>query len=131
LRWAGRGRRVRGVISKAKTVDAFLAGLPAEERAVFEKVRAMFRKGEPGVVESMAYGMPSYKVGEQSVGAFNHQKQYLCLYVNPEAVDPHRKALKALKLDCGKSCIRFKQPEQLPLDLAEKMIAAAVKLAGA
>lgn len=79
----------------------------------------------------MAYGMPTYKVGEQSVVAFNRQKQYLCLYVNPAAVDPHRKALKALKLDCGKSCIRFKQPEQLPLELAEQMIAASIELAGA
>lgn len=119
------------MISKAKSVEDFLAGLPGDERAVFAKVRTMFRRAGPKVAESMAYGMPTYQIGEQMVGAFNHQKQYLCLYVNPEAVDPHRKALKALKLDCGKSCIRFKKPEQLPLDLAEQMIAAAAKLAGA
>ena len=119
------------MISKAKTVEEFLAERPEEERAVFGAIRAMFKKAGPKVVESMDYGMPTYKVGEQSVGAFNQQKNYLCLYVNPAAVDPHRKALKALKLDCGKSCIRFKKPEQLPLDLAEKMIGAAGKFAGA
>lgn len=117
------------MISKASTVDAFLATLPVAEREVFSQLRAWLRSGAAPVVESMAYGMPSYKVGEEMVGAFNHQKNYLCLYLTPAAIDPHRKALKAAGLDCGKSCIRFRQPDALPLELAKTMIAAALKLA--
>lgn len=81
------------------------------------------------VVESMTYRMPTYMIGENHVGALNKQKQYLCLYLNPEAIDPHRTELKAAKLDCGKSCIRFRKPEQLPMKLAATMIQAAIKLA--
>jgi uncharacterized protein YdhG (YjbR/CyaY superfamily) len=113
------------MISKAANVDAFLAGLPAEERAVFARLRAEFRQA--GVTESMRYGMPGYVIGAVMVGGFNRQKHYLCLYANPDALVPHRAALG--RLDCGKGCVRFRHPADLPLAVAEKIIRAAVKLA--
>lgn len=118
------------MISKATTVDDFLKSSPPGERAVFAKIRALLKKAHPKVEESMKYRMPTYLVGEYHLGAFNKQKNYLCLYLNPEAVDPYRKELKAAGLDCGKSCLRFTKPEQLPLDLAAKIIQTAGKLAG-
>lgn len=116
------------MISGASTVDAFLETVSAEEKAVFKKLRKHLL-ADKAVVESMEYRMPTYKIGANMVGALNKQKQYLCLYLNSEAVDPHRAALKAAKLDCGKSCIRFKKLEQLPFPLAATMIKAAMKLA--
>ena len=89
------------MISQAATVDAFLETLPADERVVFAKLRQLLKASNPKAVESMKYRMPTYMVGEAMVGALNKQKQYLCLYANPAAVDPHRKELG--KLDCGKS----------------------------
>ena len=118
------------MISQASTVDGFLNTLMDDERAVFGRLRAMLKKAHPKVEESMRYRMPTYQVGESMVGAFNKQKHYLCLYLNPEAVDPYRKELKAAGLDCGKSCLRFTKPDKLPLDLAAKIIKAAGKLAG-
>jgi len=118
------------MISGATTVNEFLKTVSPEERAVFAKIRALLRKAHPKVEESMKYRMPTYLVGENMVGAFNRRKNYLCLYLNPEAVDPYRKELKAAGLDCGKSCLRFTKPEQLPLDLAGKIIQDAGKLAG-
>ena len=79
----------------------------------------------------MQYRMPCYGTGDATVGAFNRQKQYFALYLNPAAVAPHRAALKKRGLDCGKSCIRFRKPGHLPLALAEKLIRGAAKLAKA
>jgi uncharacterized protein YdhG (YjbR/CyaY superfamily) len=117
------------VISKAATVDEFLRGLPESDRDVLQKIRALFLDAGGSVAESMKFRMPTYLIGEEIVGAFNKQKNYLCLYLNPEALTPFRKDLGAL--DCGKSCIRFRKPADLPLGLAKKMIRAAVKLARA
>lgn len=117
------------MISQAATVDGFLNSLTDEERAVFAKIRALLKRAHPKVEESMKYRMPTYLVGQYHLGAFNKQKHYLCLYLNPEAVDPYRKELKAAGLDCGKSCLRFTKPEKLPLPLAAKIIKAAGKLA--
>jgi uncharacterized protein YdhG (YjbR/CyaY superfamily) len=111
------------MVSSAKTVDEFLATLRSDERAVFAKIRALFLRYAPGT-ESMQYRMPGY-----AVGGFNRQKHYLALYITPEAVDPHRAELKKLGLDCGKCCIRFRKPGDLPLALAEKLIKGAAKLA--
>jgi len=118
------------MISQAATVDDFLATLDPTERALFAKVRALLKKAHRRAEESMKYRMPTYLVGDYHLGAFNKQKNYLCLYLNPAAVDPYRKELKAAGLDCGKSCLRFRKPEQLPLTLAAKIIKDAGKLAG-
>jgi uncharacterized protein YdhG (YjbR/CyaY superfamily) len=117
------------MVSGAKTVDEFLDGLPADERAVFAELRALLKKTGPKIEESMKYRMPTCMIGEATVGAFNKQKKHLCLYLTPVAVDPYRKELKAAGLDCGRSCLRFTRPGQLPLDLVTRMIKSALKLA--
>ncbi len=119
------------MISKAATVDDFLKTMSVEERAVFTKIRALLMKAHPQMAENMRWRMPGYSIGEIGVGGFNKQKHYLCLYINPEAVDPFRKELKAAGLDCGKSCLRFRKPEKLPLALAARIIKHAAKLAAA
>lgn len=116
------------MISGADTVEGFLKTVSPEERALFTKLRALLKKAHPKVEESMKYRMPTYLIGEKMLGAFNKQKNYLCLYVNPEAVKMHRKELG--QLDCGKSCIRFTKPSDLPLDIAAKIIKQAANLAG-
>ena len=117
------------MISQAATVTEFLATLPADERKVLTKIRALFKKTHPKVTESMKYRMPTYMVGDGMVGAFNRQKNYFSLYLGAGAIDPYRKELKAMGLDCGGGCLRFRKPEQLPLDLAAKMIKSTAKRA--
>lgn len=118
------------MISKATTVDGFLNTVTDDERAVFERLRRLLKKAHPRVEESMKYRMPTYLVGDYHLGAFNKQKNYLCLYLNPVAIEPHRKALTAAGLDCGKGCLRFTKPEKLPLELATKIIKASGQMAG-
>jgi uncharacterized protein YdhG (YjbR/CyaY superfamily) len=115
------------MISNISTVDDYLAGLSPEDRALFTAIRRLFKKSSARIEESMKFRMPTYMIGAEMVGAFNRQKNYLSLYLNPAAVKPHREALG--HLDCGKSCIRFRHPADLPLDVAEKVIHAAVKMA--
>jgi uncharacterized protein YdhG (YjbR/CyaY superfamily) len=117
------------MISSAPTVPDFLKTLAPAERAVFAKLRALLRKSHPRVEESMKYRMPTYEANGHLVGGLNKQKHYLCLYLNPEAVDPFRQELKKLGLDCGKSCLRFTKPEKAPLELFGKMIKEAGRLA--
>jgi len=117
------------MISSAETVDQYLKALPADERAVFKQFRSVFKKASSQVSESMLYRMPTYLFGTEPFAAFNRQKQYMCVYLPPPAVDPYRKELKALGLDCGKSCLRFRKPGDLPLALVKKIVKDAVKLA--
>jgi uncharacterized protein YdhG (YjbR/CyaY superfamily) len=118
------------MISKATTVPAFLKQLPADRRAALPRLRALFLKAAPKAVESMRHGMPTYDAGPgQPLFAMNAQKHDLALSVCDTAVvAAHRSDLEGL--DCGKSCIRFRGLDQLPLPAVMKILAAAVRQAG-
>lgn len=130
------------VSSSAPTVTAYLSSLPAEKRQVLEKVREVILKNLPtGYEEGMQYGMISYFIPlEQYPHTYNGQalayaglaaqKNYfslylMCVYGNPEQETwfKNEYAKSGKKLDMGKSCVRFKSLEELPLDLIGKTIA--------
>ncbi len=114
--------------SNATTVAKYLAALPVERRSALKKVRSIVRKELSGVKETMTYGMPSYFWKGYPVVAFASQAHYMSLYVCDTAVlAEYRKKLG--KLDCGKGCIRFRRIEDLPLDVAQAIVAKAGKRA--
>ena len=67
----------------------------------------------------MQYGMPSYsKDGTIEVG-FNSQKNYISFYVlKKDVVDKYRDQLR----DVGKSCIRYRRPDQIDFAIVEKLL---------
>lgn len=131
--------------SKAKTVSQYIAELPADRRKAIEGVRAVIRKHLPkGYEEIMQYGMIGYAVPLSIYPAGYHCKKdeplpflslasqknnmalhMFCLYVDEKDKARFQKEYKASgkKLDMGKSCIRFKKPEDLALDVIGKTIA--------
>lgn len=131
------------VSSAASTVPQYLASLPPERRAVVAKVRAAVRRAMPkGYTETMAYGMIAWSVPLRVLPdtyngqplcyvALAAQKQYYALYLMGPYGDAALMAeLKAgyraagLKLDMGKSCLRFKSLDGIALDVVERVIAA-------
>ena len=124
-------------------VAQFLASLPDDRRAELERVRRVVRERLPeGYVESTAYRMIYYGVplsvypdtyNKQPLmyAALASQKNYLSLYLM--SVYGHAPlarrlrdafAAKGKKLDMGKSCIRFKRADDLPLDAIGDVVAA-------
>jgi hypothetical protein len=130
------------VQSAAQTVKGYLDELPKERRAVIAKVRDMIRRNLPaGYEEAMGYGMITYSIplsrypetynGQPLMYvALAAQKNNYAVYLTGSYGDPTRAAkLKAgfkaagKKLDAGKSCIRFKKIEDLPLEVIGEAIA--------
>jgi uncharacterized protein YdhG (YjbR/CyaY superfamily) len=131
--------------SKAKTVEDYLAQLPPERREVLSAVRKVILKNLPkGFEEVMQYGMISYVVPLKLYPAGYHcdssqplcfaglasQKNHMAIYLmtvygHNETQKWFIKAYKASgkKLDMGKSCVRFKRLEDLPLDVIGQAIA--------
>jgi uncharacterized protein YdhG (YjbR/CyaY superfamily) len=126
----------------ASTVEEYLAGLPQDRRDVVAQVRSMVLANLPkGYRETFAWGMISYEVPlERYADTYNKkplcyvalaaQKNYYALYLmgayakpgQPEALaDAFARAGR--KLDMGKSCLRFKKPEDLPLEAIGRIIA--------
>ncbi|HYI08130.1 MAG TPA: DUF1801 domain-containing protein [Thermoanaerobaculia bacterium] len=131
------------VQSKAVTVDQYLAGLPEDRRETIRMVRDFVRKHIPKGYEEMVtfgmicWGIPLSRYPDTYNGqplcytALAAQKNYNALYLMSAYGDPEKEdGLKAAyakagkKLDIGKSCLRFKQLDDLVPDAVAKVIAA-------
>jgi uncharacterized protein YdhG (YjbR/CyaY superfamily) len=128
--------------SNAGTVDAYLAELDPERRDAITEVRSLILKRLPdGYQEAMQYGMISYVIPLETYpktynklplqyAALASQKNYMSLYLmnvygdedtQHWFVEEYEKSGK--KLDMGKSCVRFKTLDDLPMELIGEAIA--------
>ena len=127
--------------SKATGVNEYLSELDPAQKQEISKVRALIIKNlNKGFVESMNWGMISYEVPLKTFAetyngkplmyaALSAQKEHLSLYLTTMYADPEIKNWLAgqfeeagLEMDEGKSCIRFKTTDDLPMDSIGKLI---------
>lgn len=129
--------------SSAKTVEEYLAELPEDRREAISAVRDVVLKHLPeGYEEVMNWGMITYQVPLETYpdtynkqplmyAALGSQKNHMAIYLSGIYMDQAEKqrfesAYKATgkRYDAGKSCVRFRKLENLPLDLIGESIAA-------
>jgi hypothetical protein len=127
--------------SNAKTVDEYLASLPGDRRTAISAVRDTVNANLPqGYEEAMQYGMISwviplavkpdtYNKQPLAIASLASQKGYMALYLlgvygNKRVETWFRKAfsMAGKKLDMGKSCVRFKTLDALPLPVIGDVI---------
>ncbi len=131
--------------SQAKTVEEYIQEVPEERREYFSKLRETILANIPaGFQETINYGMIGYVVPHSRYPAGYHcspelplpfvniasQKNFIALYhmglyAKPELinwfVNEYPKHSER-KLDMGKSCIRFKKPDQIPFGLIGELM---------
>ena len=127
----------------AQSAEEYLQDLPADRRNAIAAVRAVVRRHLPrGYAEFVSSGMISYGVplarfpntynGQPlCYAAIAAQKNYCSLYLMSVYGDKKHEArlrdgFKAAgkTLDMGKSCVRFRTSDDLPLDVVGELIAA-------
>lgn len=134
--------------SSATTPEEYFETLPEDRKPAMNELRKQIKKNIPkGFKETIGYGMVGFVVPHSKYPAGYHcdpklplpflgmasQKNFIAVYHMGIYAEP--KLLKWFttefpkhsdkKLDMGKSCIRFKKPEQIPFkligELASKM----------
>ena len=129
--------------SDAPTVDDYLVALPDDRREALETVREVILANLPeGYEEVMNWGMIAYQVpleiepdtynGQPLMyAALASQKHHMAVYLtavyaDPVSADAFRDTYLATgkRLDMGKSCVRFRDVADLPLDVIGTAIAA-------
>lgn len=130
---------------QASTPSEYVNAIPEERRAAFEKLRETIVENIPGGFrEQMSYGMIGYVVPHELYPPGYHcdpklplpfvniasQKNFIALYhmgiyMMPELLDwfvsEYPKRAKG-KLDMGKSCLRFKKPDDIPFGLIGQLM---------
>jgi len=126
------------------SVEEYIVALPENRRYVIERLRNVILANLPeGFTEQISYGMISYVVPLSGYPKGYHAKKgeplpflalasqknhialyHMGLYGNAEIekwfVAEYAKRVPT-KLDMGKSCIRFKNPDLIPFDLIAEL----------
>ena len=128
----------------AKSVEDYIAALPEDRRQPIEKLRNVILANLPeGFDEQISYGMISYVVPLSRYPKGYHakkgeplpflslasQKNHIALYhmglygdkpLGDWFASEYARRVPT-KLDMGKSCIRFRNPEKIPYDLIAEL----------
>jgi hypothetical protein len=131
---------------KADSPEEYIKAIPKERQVAFAKLRDTILSNLPkDFEECMSYGMIGYVVPHSVYPDGYHcdtklplpfmniasQKNFVAfyhmgIYANKEMLDwfvsEYPKHCK-LKLDMGKSCIRFKKVDQIPFELIGQLVA--------
>lgn len=131
--------------STVKTPQQYLDQLPEDRKQTMDRLRKTILDNLPkGFEEGMSYGMIGYVVPHNLYPSGYHcdpklplpfislasQKNFIALYhmgiyASPALYDwfvaEYPKHAK-YKLDMGKSCIRFKKPEDIPYELIGQLV---------
>ena len=127
--------------SDANTVEEYLASLSEDRRAALEAVRGKILENLPdGYDEVMNWGMIAYEVPLETCpdtyngkplmyAALGSQKNHMAVYLTGIYMDEGaRDEFEARyrdtgkRMDIGKSCVRFRKLEDLPLPLIGEAI---------
>src|SRR5215204_1970215 len=131
--------------SNAPDVNTYFAELPDDRKVVMTKLRAAIKKNLPkGFQEVMGYGMPGWVVPHKLYPPGYHcdpkaplpflgiasQKNHIAvyhmgIYSSPPLLDWFKAEWpkhSSKKLDMGKSCIRFRKPEDVPISLIGELV---------
>jgi uncharacterized protein YdhG (YjbR/CyaY superfamily) len=129
--------------SNAKTVQQYISELPDDRKKAISTIRKTILANLPdGYEEVMNWGMITYQVPLETypdtynkkplmyaalASQKNHMAVYLSgIYMSKELRKKFEKAYKATgkRYDVGKSCVRFRKLDDLPIDLIAKCIAS-------
>lgn len=129
--------------SEAKTIQEYLAEMPEDRREAVKKVRDTILKNLPkGYEEAINFGMITYQVPLEVYpdtynkkpllyAALANQKNHMAVYLTGIYMDEdlyqdfeekYRDTGK--RFDVGKSCVRFRKLDDLPLELIGESIGA-------
>jgi uncharacterized protein YdhG (YjbR/CyaY superfamily) len=130
--------------SEATTVDQYLAELPDDRREALGEVRAVILANLPeGYEEVLNWGMITYQVPLETYpdtynkqplmyAALASQKNHMAIYLSSiysfdDAAASFEEQYRATgkRYDVGKTCVRFRRIDDLPLDLIGRTIAAS------
>jgi uncharacterized protein YdhG (YjbR/CyaY superfamily) len=109
-----------------KSVDDYIAAQPESARAVLSRVRGAIREALPKAEETIAYNMPTYKQGGETVIHFAAWKKHFSLYpASAKLLALFKKELAGATIN--KSTIRFARADPAPAKLIGRIAKYRVK----
>ena len=125
MKKASTEKRKSSARPSGKTVDEYLANVPKEARASFEKLRATVKAVVPKEAEEViSYGIPALKMKKVVVWYAAFAK-HVSLFPSAAIIAEFQGELKGYST--SKGTVQFELGKPLPLALIKKMVKARVE----
>lgn len=102
------------------SVDQYILAFPADVQERLNIIRSLVLSMAPAAIESMAYGMPAYKLNGKPLVYFAAFKHHIGLYALPSGHAAFSEKLSKYKQ--GKGSVQFPLDEALPIELISEMV---------
>jgi uncharacterized protein YdhG (YjbR/CyaY superfamily) len=108
-------------MEKPKSVDAYFASLPEDQRAPLQKLRETIASAAPEAEEGITYSMPGFLLGGKGLVAYAAFRDHYSFFpMGTEAIEAHRDELG--ERVTGKGTISFDYGERFPAALVKKVV---------
>ena len=103
-----------------KSIDEYLKDFPSEIQEKLQQIRNIVKKLAPTAIETISYGMPTFKLNGKNLVHFAGYKNHIGFYPTPTPIEKFKKDLENYKT--SKGAIQFPLENDLPIKLIEKII---------
>lgn len=112
---------------KPQTVDDYLAGVGATQRAALQRLRGIILAAVPGVQECISYGIPAFKLNGKMLIYIGAAAKHCAIYGVQETKPGEFNGYDT----SGRGTLRFTPDRPLPEDLVHRLVLARIaKVAG-
>ena len=111
--------------TKPQTIDEYLAGLSAENRAALQKVRRAIHAAAPDAEECISYGMPAFRMNGKLIAGFKAAANHCSFHpMSGDTVATLQADLAGY--ETSKGTIKFSARAGLPARLVRKLVKARI-----
>lgn len=107
------------------TIDEYIASFPPDTQTVLNQIRATISQVAPEAVETISYGMPTFKYQGKPLVYFAAFKNHIGLYSLPTGNEAFKEEFARYKT--GKGSVQFPLNEPMPLALITRVVEFRVR----
>jgi len=110
---------------KPATIDAYIATFPDPIQDILKTLRAAIREAAPDAVETINYGIPTFKLHEKNLVHFAGYKNHIGFYPTPSGIKAFAQELSGF--EPAKGSVKFPIGQPLPLELVKRIVTFRVQ----
>ncbi len=107
-----------------RNIDEYIAGFPEEVQTILEEIRTTIQETAPEAVETINYGIPTFKL-EGNLVHFGAYEKHIGFYPTPSGIEKFKSELSVY--EGAKGSVKFPLDKPIPYDLIKKIVTFRVK----
>lgn len=108
------------MMNKPASIDEYISAFPKETQEILELIRAEIKQIAPEAVETISYGIPTFKLNNTYLVYFAGYKSHIGLYPAPIGMKAFEKEFSMYKT--GKGSVQFPLDKPMPIDLIHRIV---------